>query len=57
LCLNKLDEWARKVRDFTARMYRTYRRRPLEYGRSEAYFRILAMITHLQRDLGVTKRP
>ncbi len=57
LCLRKLDEWAEKVREFTDRCLHDFHRRPAEYNYSEAYFRILAMITHLQRDLSVEYNP
>lgn len=56
-CLYKLDEWAVCAKDYTARLMPQFRRKPKEYENSEAYFRTLAMITILQRDMGVRYNP
>jgi hypothetical protein len=55
-CLYKLD-YAEAVRSYTLRLMPQFRRKPHEYEDSEAYFRALAMITALQRDLGVRYNP
>ncbi len=56
-CRDRLDYYARRVRSFTeAHMYQFYCKRR-DYNNSEGYFRILCMITVLQRDLGVRYNP
>jgi hypothetical protein len=45
------------VRRFTERGLPDFRRRPGHYEDSEAYFRVLSMVTALQRDLGVRYNP
>ena len=52
-CVQTLDEWAERVCEYTERMLPRYHQRPAQYGGSEAYFRVLAMVTCLQRDCGV----
>ena len=55
LCRTKLDDWAERCRDFTTRvMYGFQRDNGTE---SEAQYRVVAMVTHLQRDLGVRYHP
>lgn len=56
-CLYKLDDWADCVKVFTTQSLPQFKRRPREYENSEAYFRTLALITVLQRDLGVRYNP
>jgi hypothetical protein len=56
-CLKKLDEWTQQVKAETERCAGQFRRNPAEYNNSEAYFRILVMITVLERDLGVRYNP
>ncbi|WP_088260027.1 transglutaminase family protein [Fimbriiglobus ruber] len=56
-CLDRLDGWANAVGEYTDRMLPQFRRSPQRYENSEAYFRALAMITVLQRDLGVRYNP
>jgi hypothetical protein len=56
-CLRKLDHWAEWVSQYTDRMSHRFHNRPAAYGNSWAYFRTLAMITALQRDLGVRYNP
>ncbi len=56
-CLRQLDSWAGSVGEFTERRLPTFRARPHEYNYSEAYFRVLGLITVLQRDLGVHFNP
>jgi hypothetical protein len=38
-------------------LHRAFRNRPCEYEKSEAYFRVLVMVTVVQRDMGVTYDP
>lgn len=52
-CLDKLDYWARCVKQYTERVLPHFRRKRYDYNNSEAYFRILTMVTVLQRDLGM----
>ncbi|OAI48017.1 hypothetical protein AYO44_08145 [Planctomycetaceae bacterium SCGC AG-212-F19] len=57
LCLQTLDEWANRVRWRTDTLFRQFERNPADYHNSANYFRILAMITVLQKDLGVRYNP
>jgi hypothetical protein len=57
LCFCKLDYWSRRVGQETTRLLPRFRRRRSDYDNSEAYFRILCMVTVLQRDLGVRYNP
>lgn len=57
LCRDRLDYYARRVREYTEPRIKTFQRKPHEYNNSEGYFRILVMITVLQRDLGVRYNP
>ena len=55
--LHILDLWTLEIEDQTKRnLYRFYQS-PGEYENSEAYFRILLMVTVLQRDIGVRYDP
>jgi len=56
-CLRTLGDWTALVKRETETQLYRFRRNPAEYRNSEAYFRILVMITVLQRDLGVTYDP
>jgi len=56
-CMRTLGEWTAMVKRETEKYLFQFRRNPAEYENSEAYFRILTMITVLQRDLGVTYDP
>lgn len=49
----RLDWFARVVRQETERKLPRFRRKRYDYRNSEAYFRILALTTVLQRDCGV----
>jgi hypothetical protein len=51
--LRRLDQWAWKVRKATERLLRQFERQPKKFNGSEGYFRMMAMATVLQRDLGV----
>jgi hypothetical protein len=56
-CLTKLDEWVDEVRHETQRNWYRFLEHPADYECSAAYFRILVMITVLQRDLGCMYNP
>jgi hypothetical protein len=51
-CLRKLNRWAMLVQRQTDRFYRRFLARPEEFNHSRGYFRVLVMVTVLQRDLG-----
>jgi hypothetical protein len=53
LCLETIEDWTEYVRRYTAKAMPRFFREPWEFEYSEGRFRILAMITALQRDLGV----
>ncbi len=55
--LATLNRWADRVRSETEKYLPDYRRRPEYYGNSLGRFRIEAMITILQLDLGVRYNP
>jgi hypothetical protein len=57
LCLRTLDRWAEEVRAYTGRIAPLFHRKPQEFENSWGYFRMLALITKLQRDLGVRYNP
>jgi hypothetical protein len=57
LCRNRLDDFSRCVREYTEPRLERFRRNPSDFENSEAYFRILILITVLQRDLGVRYNP
>jgi len=56
-CMGRLHEWTDRVRTETERQLPRFRARPKDFRDSEAYFRVLVMITVLQRDLGVSYDP
>jgi hypothetical protein len=56
-CLQTLDRWAEEVKAYTSRIEGRFWDRPERYNHSWAFFRILAMVTKLQRDLGVKYNP
>lgn len=51
--LATLDNWAQVIASETTRTYPLFYQNPGEYENSEPYFRMLVMVTVLQRDLGV----
>ncbi|MCI0455604.1 MAG: hypothetical protein L0Z62_01325 [Gemmataceae bacterium] len=57
LCQFRLDYWARQVRQETDFTLPRFRRKRYDYRNSEGYFRILVMVTVLQRDCGVRYNP
>jgi hypothetical protein len=56
LCPRTLDAWADQTRRFTEQVMPMFRSGRCDYPDSEPRFRIQAMITHLQRDLGLRFR-
>ncbi|MBY0524960.1 MAG: transglutaminase-like domain-containing protein [Gemmataceae bacterium] len=56
-CIDTLNDWAKKSLWYTNKMFRKFDSNPGAYRNSRNYFRVLAMITHLQRDLGVKYNP
>lgn len=51
--LAQLDSWATKVKTDTNRNLYQFLQKPNEFNNSEAYFRMLMLITVLQQDFGV----
>jgi hypothetical protein len=56
-CVRRLDLAARVVAQYTEHYLPDFRKRPQDYQNSEAYYRALALITVLQRDLGIRYNP
>ncbi|WP_088254005.1 hypothetical protein [Fimbriiglobus ruber] len=56
-CLKTLDDWARRCAGFTKRVIPYFHQGRCDFPHSEPRFRIQAMITHLQRDIGVRYHP
>ncbi len=56
-CLRWLDDAAGSVRQYTEKALPQFHRKPHDYENSEAYFRVLCLVTVLQRDLGVRFNP
>lgn len=52
-----LDGWAARVASETDRYFYKFRQKPTDYNNSEAYFRILTMVTVLQQDFHVRYNP
>jgi regulator of sirC expression with transglutaminase-like and TPR domain len=52
-----LDNWAARVKSETERHLYKLRQNPAEYQNSEAYFKILVLITVLQQDFGIHYNP
>jgi hypothetical protein len=52
----QVDGYAQQVGDYTVRMLPRYDRNPDGYGSSRNQFKILALVTVLQRDLGIGYR-
>ncbi len=57
LCLRQLDYGARVIGEATERAMPRFRRKRYDYHNSEPYFRMLVMVTVLQRNLGVRYNP
>lgn len=56
-CRRTLDQWATRVRDETSRLAYLFQRQPESYQNSDGFFRMMVLITVLQRDLGVHYSP
>ncbi|MCE9552183.1 MAG: transglutaminase-like domain-containing protein [Planctomycetes bacterium] len=56
-CCTKKDQWADLVAYGTRRLQSRFDQQPEDYNHSEAYYRILVMVTVLQRNLGVQYNP
>jgi hypothetical protein len=52
-----LDSWAKRVTSETDRHLYKFRQNPAEFENSEAYFRILMLVTVLQQDFNVRYNP
>lgn len=52
-----VDSLAQQVKSRTRASYTVFERNPAEYGNSKAVFRILMMVTVLQRDKGIMYCP
>lgn len=52
-CLAKLDDWSDLIRKETKRLRSRFERNPQQFNGSKPFFRMLVMVTVLQRDLGV----
>ncbi len=56
-CLKTLDQWAARVKHETTRHLYKYRKSPGEFGNSEAFYRMMMLITVLQQDFKVHYNP
>jgi hypothetical protein len=56
-CLRTLDEWTERVRGYTQRIAHQFHRNPGEWENCWERFLIAAMLTHLQRDIGLSYPP
>jgi tetratricopeptide (TPR) repeat protein len=52
-CLARLDEWAKRARYWTDQSMWDFRQHPEKFKNSEAKFRVLLLISVLQKDFGV----
>ena len=52
-CLDRLDHYARSAEDYSHRRMPEFARQPETYDRSEPIFRVVCMVTLLQRQFGV----
>jgi hypothetical protein len=52
-CMARLDEYAKWVRHYTEQSLWDFRRRPQDFKNSEAKFRVLLLISVLQREYGI----
>jgi len=57
VCRQTLSHWVELVRGATLQWWPKFVARPEEYDGSEGQFRMMALVTVLQRDLGVKYRP
>ena len=51
--VQKLNDWAGQVRAYTEANWQLFQKSPEEYGNSPAQFRMLAMVTYLQKHLNI----
>lgn len=56
-CLRLLDEWAALVRAETEKRVPVFRQYPAGYDNSEAIFRMVVLVNHLQLECGVRYNP
>ncbi len=56
-CLNTLDKWTARVYSETERHLYRFHKAPHQFNHSEAYFRILMLITVLEQDYGIHYNP
>lgn len=56
-CLKTVSEWSEKVAWKTRRSWKLFERCPSNYHGSRDYFRMLCLVTTLQRDCGVRYNP
>ncbi len=56
-CVTRIGSLARKVERYTDRVWPQFQRCPEEFNNSQAYFRVLCLITHLQRGHGIRYNP
>lgn len=52
-CVQKLNHWAREVQAYTQHHGHLFQRSPEKYGSSRGQFQMLALVTFLQKHLGV----
>lgn len=57
VCMKTLTEWTAAVKSETARCFHQFERAPHKYQNSEAYFRMMMLVTVIQQDFGVTYDP
>jgi hypothetical protein len=55
--LKELDQMAGRVKAETERHYRNFQNNPQEFNGSEAYFKMLCLVTVLQQDFGIRYSP
>lgn len=55
--LHKLYEWTNKVRHYTEKVRPQFQRNPAAFDHSIGQFRMMCLLTVLQRDLGVAYHP
>ncbi len=55
--MRTLDKWARQVESETLRNHHRFLEAPENYENSEAFFRMLMLVTVLQQDFGVRYNP
>jgi regulator of sirC expression with transglutaminase-like and TPR domain len=53
-CVQTLNAWAERVQEYTESRWHLFLRSPEKYENSPAYFRMLLLVTVLQKQLGVT---